>query len=105
MKSFLCHSNLDQNLFITQLKQPYEGKTLRNWTVGGNYELLTRVLGYAMAQVVSHWPFTGRPGFAPELVNVGSVVDKVALGQVISEFFSFLLPIQFHHGFPLTYMI
>jgi hypothetical protein len=34
----------------------------------------------------------GRHGFAPGLVYVGSVMNKVALGQFLSEFF----------GFPLT---
>jgi hypothetical protein len=30
-----------------------------------------------------------RPGFEPRLDHVGSVVDKVALGLVFSEYFSF----------------
>jgi hypothetical protein len=34
-----------------------------------------------------------RPGFAPWSIHVGFVVDKVALGQVFSEFFGFPLSI------------
>jgi hypothetical protein len=41
-----------------------------------------------------------RPGFDPRSVHVGFVVDKVALGQVFSEYFGF--PRQFHStGAPL----
>jgi hypothetical protein len=48
------------------------------------------VHGLAIVQ----WLFVGfpplRPGFEPRSVLVGFVVDKVALGQVFSEYFSFL---------------
>jgi hypothetical protein len=37
-----------------------------------------------------------KPGFNPGSVHVGFVVDKVALGQVFPEFFSFPLSISFH---------
>jgi hypothetical protein len=37
-----------------------------------------------------------RPGFDPGSVHVGFVVDKVALGQVFSEHFSFPLSVSFH---------
>jgi hypothetical protein len=44
-----------------------------------------------------------RPGFAPVSIHVGFVVDKVALGQVFSEFFGFPLSISFHRGYPNSY--
>jgi hypothetical protein len=37
-----------------------------------------------------------RPGFTPGSVYVGFVVDKVALGQVSSDFFGFSLSLSFH---------
>jgi hypothetical protein len=37
-----------------------------------------------------------RTGFDPRSVHVGFVVDKVALGQVFPEYFSFPMPIPFH---------
>jgi hypothetical protein len=45
--------------------------------------------GRAVAQAVSRW----RPGFEPGSGHVGFVVDKVALGQVFSEYFGFPMPI------------
>jgi hypothetical protein len=36
------------------------------------------------------------PGFEPMSNHVGFVVDKVALGQVFSEYFSFLCQLSFH---------
>jgi hypothetical protein len=45
-----------------------------------------------------------RPRFMPKSVNVGFMVDKVALGQVFTDFFCFLLSIAFHHGSPLSYI-
>jgi hypothetical protein len=37
-----------------------------------------------------------RPGFDPGSGQVGFVVDKVALGQVFSEYFGFLCQYSFH---------
>ena len=37
-----------------------------------------------------------RPGFDPGSVNMGFLVDKVALGQVFPEYFGFPLSISFH---------
>jgi hypothetical protein len=37
-----------------------------------------------------------RPEFDPGPINVGFVVDKVALGQVFSEYFGLPLSISFH---------
>jgi hypothetical protein len=45
--------------------------------------------GRAIAQAVSH----RLPGFDPKLHYVGYVAEKVALGQVLSEYFGF--PCQF----------
>jgi hypothetical protein len=36
---------------------------------------------------------------------VGFVVEKVALGQVFSEFFGFTLPVSFRRSSPNSYMI
>jgi hypothetical protein len=47
------------------------------------------LLGGTGAQAVSR----RIPGFEPGSVNVGSLVDKTALGQVFSEHFSFPLPV------------
>jgi hypothetical protein len=42
-----------------------------------------------------------RPLFVPRSVHVGFIVDKVALGQVFSEFF--ISPaVSFHLGFPYS---
>jgi hypothetical protein len=37
-----------------------------------------------------------RPGFEPGPGHVGFVVDKVALGQVFSEYFGFSCQFEFH---------
>jgi hypothetical protein len=37
-----------------------------------------------------------RPGLEPRSGHVGFVVDKVALGQVLSEYFGFLCQLSFH---------
>jgi hypothetical protein len=37
-----------------------------------------------------------RPGFEPGSGHVGSVVDKVGLGQVFSEYFGFPCQFSFH---------
>jgi hypothetical protein len=39
-----------------------------------------------------------RPGFAHGSVHVGFVVDKVALGRLLSELFDFPLSISFYRG-------
>jgi hypothetical protein len=45
-----------------------------------------------------------RPGFAPVLIHVGFLVDKVALGHIFSGFSGFLLSIQFNRGSPHSYI-
>jgi hypothetical protein len=48
-----------------------------------------------MAQAVSRWPLNG---FAIGSVQVGIVVDKVALGQVFVRVLRFSLSVSFHRG-------
>jgi len=45
-----------------------------------------------------------RPGFNPRLVNVGFVVDKVALAQLLSKYSSFSLSVLFHQNSMLLYL-
>jgi hypothetical protein len=52
-------------------------------------EIVWGGIGRAMAQTVSSWIPLRRPGFEPGSCHVGFVVDKVALGQVFSEYFGF----------------
>jgi hypothetical protein len=50
-----------------------------------------RLVGHVIAQAVSRWlPTVARSG------HVGFVVDKVALGQVFSEYFGFPCQFLFH---------
>jgi hypothetical protein len=46
-------------------------------------------VGRAMAQAVSRWLPTAAARIRPRSGHVGFVVDKVALGQVFSEYFGF----------------
>jgi hypothetical protein len=46
-----------------------------------------------------------RSGFAHGSINVGYVVEKVALGQVISEIFGFPLSISVHRRPPYSYLL
>jgi hypothetical protein len=57
--------------------------------------LINSSLGRAVAQAVSHWLPTRRPGFASG-PHVGFVVDKTELGQVFSEYFDFPCQSLFH---------
>jgi hypothetical protein len=53
--------------------------------------------GHAIAQAVSRWlPTAAVRGSNPSLVMWDFVVDKVALGQVFSEYFGFPCQISFH---------
>ena len=57
-----------------------------------NYVITGRVL----SQMVSHWLFA-EAGFDLELFRVGFVADRVALGQVFSEYFGFFsTSVPFH---------
>jgi hypothetical protein len=59
-----------------------------------------------MAEDVSRSLSGRRSGFAPVLVHVGFVVDKVELVQeLFSDFFGFPLLISFHHDSPSSYII
>jgi hypothetical protein len=54
-------------------------------------------LGHAIAQAISHWlPTAAVRGLSPGLVMWDFVVDKVALGQVYSEYFGFPRQSSFH---------
>jgi hypothetical protein len=44
-----------------------------------------------------------RPGFVSGSVHMGLVEDKVALGQLFSEFFGLHMSMSFHRGFILMY--
>jgi hypothetical protein len=44
-------------------------------------------MGRAIAQAVSRWLPTAAARFEPESGQVGFVVEKMALGQVFSEYF------------------
>jgi hypothetical protein len=48
-----------------------------------------------LRQLVAGFP-PSCPGFDPSCGVVGFVVDKVALGKVFSEYFSFPCQLQFH---------
>jgi hypothetical protein len=50
--------------------------------------------GCAVTQAVSRWLPTAAGGFAPG--HVEFLVDKVALGQVFSDYFDFLCQLSFH---------
>jgi hypothetical protein len=52
--------------------------------------------GRAIAQVVSDWLPTATARFKPGSGQVGFVVDKLALGQVFSEYFGFPCQSSFH---------
>jgi len=45
-----------------------------------------------------------RPTFSPRPVHVGFVVDKVAMGQIFYEYFSFPLSVSFHQCSILIYL-
>jgi hypothetical protein len=57
---------------------------------------LTFNFGRAIAQTVSRWLPTVAARVRVRTEHVGFVVDKVALGQVFSEYFSFPCQSSFH---------
>jgi hypothetical protein len=57
---------------------------------------LTYNVGRAKAQTVSRWLPTAAARFDPGSGQVGFVVDKVALGQVLSKYFGFPCQSSFH---------
>jgi hypothetical protein len=73
-------------------------------TAGGRYvtetlKLLwqhTRTVGRALAQAVSRWRPIAAARVRARSGHVGFVVDKVALGQVFSEYFGFFYQSSFH---------
>jgi hypothetical protein len=52
--------------------------------------------GRAIAQAVSRWLLTAAARVRARVWQVGFVVDKVALGQVFSEYLSFPCQSSFH---------
>jgi hypothetical protein len=62
-----------------------------------NHHCLTSIVGRAIAQAASRWlPTAAAGGSNPGLVMWDFVVDKVALGQVFSEYFGFPCHSSFH---------
>jgi hypothetical protein len=57
---------------------------------------MCNTLGRAIAQAASRWLPTAAAEFEPGSGQVGFVVDKVALGQVFSEYFGFPYQSSFH---------
>jgi hypothetical protein len=55
-----------------------------------------QVQGRAIAQAVSRWFPTAAARVRARSNHVGFVVDKLALGQVFSEYFGFPCPSSFH---------
>jgi hypothetical protein len=53
-------------------------------------------MGRAIAQAVSRWLPTAAAWVRVRIWQVGFVVDKVALGQVFSEYFGFPCQSLFH---------
>jgi hypothetical protein len=58
--------------------------------------MVTHELGRAIAQAVSRWLPTAAARVRARVWQVGFVVDKVALGQVFSEYFGFPCQSSFH---------
>jgi hypothetical protein len=54
------------------------------------------LIGHAIAQAVSRWLPTAAARVQARVWQVGFVVDKVALGQVFSEYFGFPCQSSFH---------
>jgi hypothetical protein len=52
--------------------------------------------GRAITQAVSRWLTTSAAQVRARVWQVGFVVDKVALGQVLSEYFGFPCQCSFH---------
>jgi len=55
-----------------------------------------KTYGYTVTWVVRHQLFTVEAGFNIRAVHMEFVTEKVALGQIFSEYFSTPLPISLH---------
>jgi hypothetical protein len=64
--------------------------------VKGKYVIPSTLSGCAIAQAVGCWLPTTAALFESRSGHVGFVLDRVALGQVFSENFSFLCQFSFH---------
>jgi hypothetical protein len=71
---------------------PRVAETVRRSTALSQIGKVTVLAGRAIAQAVSRW----RPGFESGSGLMGFLVDKVALGQVFSEYFGFPCQSSFH---------
>jgi hypothetical protein len=60
------------------------------------FEYLMGQNGRAIAQAVSRWLPTATARVRARVSQVGFVVDKVALGQVLFEYFGFPFQSSFH---------
>jgi hypothetical protein len=61
-----------------------------------SHNVVTMLLGRVIAQSVSRWLPTAAARVQARLWQVGFMVDKVALGQVFSEYFGFPCQSLFH---------
>jgi hypothetical protein len=59
-------------------------------------QVLLLILGRAIAQAISRRFSTAEARFESRSGHVGFVVDKVALGQIFSEYFGFSCQFSFH---------
>jgi hypothetical protein len=59
-------------------------------------EIVWNKIGRSIAQAVSRWLPTAAARVRAQVWQMGFVVDKVALGQVFSEYFGFLCQSSFH---------
>jgi hypothetical protein len=84
----LHYSSQVLHLFCRSVNKPFASGTQ---TCVVAYCTPSRVVPY-LRRLVRDFP-PRRPGFNPRSGHMGSVVDKVALGQVFSEYFGF--PCQF----------
>jgi hypothetical protein len=72
-----------------------EMREVQGW--GGNFgEYKVIRIRRAMAQAVSRWLPTAAARVQAQVWQAGFVVDKVALGQVFSEYFGFPCQSSFH---------
>jgi hypothetical protein len=66
------------------------------YRTNSNNRSASQEIGRATAQEVSGWLPASVARVRARSGNVGFVVDKVALGQVLSEYFGFLCQLPFH---------
>jgi hypothetical protein len=82
-------SNLHQDILCGTNQNVLEWIIVFVFYPHGWYARDSVLRGRAMAEAVSRWLLTAAAGFNPGSGQVGFVVDKVAPGQVFSEYFGF----------------